>query len=112
MELSCHCGNVKIDVDRPQSVTECNCSICNRYMALWGYYSPELPKLTVGPLGTHSYSWGDNELDFVRCANCGCVTHYQTKPGQSNPKIAINFGMNRIAEVDIPVRYFNSAEEL
>jgi hypothetical protein len=112
MELSCHCGNIKIDVNKPEKVTRCNCSICSRYMSLWGYYSPEQPKISIGSYGTDSYSWGDKELDFVRCANCGCVTHYQTKAGQSDPRVAINFGMARGYVTDVPIRYFNGAEEL
>lgn len=112
MELSCHCGNVKIKVKAPATVTQCNCSICSRYMSLWGYYKPDEPKIEVGEKGTNSYSWGDQELDFIRCAFCGCVTHYVTKPGQPNPKIAINFGLARDQVREIPIRYFNGAEEL
>ena len=81
-------------------------------MSLWGYYAPEEAIIRVGTKGTESYSWGDNELDFIRCSDCGCVTHYQTKVGQPNPVVAVNFGMAR-NEVDaIPVRYFNGAQQL
>ena len=52
---------------------------------------------------------GDNELNFFHCSNCGCVTHYETKPGQNNPKVAINFGMARKEVAEIPIRYFNGA---
>lgn len=112
MKLSCHCTNVKISVSTPSQVTECNCSICSRYASLWGYYMPNEPEIEIGSAGVHSYSWGDNELDFIRCANCGCVTHYITKEGQPEPKIAINFGLARKEVSGIPVRYFNGANEL
>lgn len=112
MKLSCHCGNIKIEAVKPDQVTECNCSICSRYMSLWGYYQPNEPEIDIGPGGFNSYSWGDNELDFIRCANCGCVTHYETKPGQPDPMIAINFGMARDQVAGVSVRYFNGAEEL
>jgi hypothetical protein len=112
MQLSCHCGNVKIEVEAPVQVTECNCSICSRYASLWGYYDPAQPDISVGSHGTDSYAWGDKDLDFIRCSNCGCVTHYQTRAGRGEPRVAINFGLDRGAVRDVPVRYFDGAEEL
>jgi hypothetical protein len=112
MDLSCHCGNVKISVKEPVQVTECNCSICSRYMSLWGYYQPEEPIMEIGTKGVSSYSWGDQELNFIRCSDCGCITHYETKPGQPNPVVAINFGLERSKVSKVPVRYFNGAEML
>ena len=48
IEAACHCGAVKLSVPaRPDTVTECNCSICRRLGARWAYYSPSevgLPK--------------------------------------------------------------------
>ena len=81
-------------------------------MSLWGYYKPSDPKIEVGESGVSSYSWGDRELNFIRCSKCGCVTHYETKPGQAKPTIAINFGMARSQVTDVPVRYFDGAKEL
>ena len=112
MELSCHCGNVKVKAAKPKVLTQCNCSICSRYSALWGYYLPSEPVITVGSLGTDAYSWGDNEIDFIRCANCGCITHYLTKPGQADAKIALNYGLARELVSDVPVKYFDGAGEL
>ena len=112
MELTCHCKNIVIEVYSPEQVTECNCSICSRSMALWGYYQPKEPNITIRKLGSDSYSWGDNELDFIRCKNCGCITHYETKPDQSSPKVAINFGLVRELVKEVPRRYFNGAGEL
>ena len=38
MNLSCYCGAVEIEFqdspDSPDSLTSCNCSVCNRYGAL------------------------------------------------------------------------------
>lgn len=110
MELSCHCGNIKIEVDMPEQVTECNCSICRRYMALWGYFEAGDPVIEIGSEGCQSYSWGDHELDFIRCKKCGCVTHYKTKLGQDNPFVAVNFGMARSLVSAVPIRYFNGAQ--
>ena len=110
MKLSCHCGNITINVPPPKKVTQCNCSICSRYNSLWAYYDVHTPQITIGQRGFSTYSWGDNELDFVRCSHCGCMTHYVTKPGQSNPVLAVNCGMARHLVSDVPVRIFDGAK--
>lgn len=101
-----------IEVEKPGSVTQCNCSICSRYMALWGYYDPGQAQIDVGAHGTEVYSWGDHELDFIRCSNCGCITHYRTKPGQPDPRVAVNFSLARNKIGEVPVRHFDGASEL
>lgn len=111
MLIQCHCGNIQLEAELPAEVTICNCSICSRYQALWGYYQPEQVQIRVGDKGEDFYIWGDRLLEFVRCKNCGCVTHYRTVKGLEDPTIAINFRMSqdeRIAK--LPVRYFNGKE--
>jgi hypothetical protein len=74
VEASCHCGAVRIEVESaPAEVTSCNCSICRRLGTLWAYYSPSKVRV-VGDTAT--YRWGDRLLDFHRCGNCGCPTHW------------------------------------
>jgi hypothetical protein len=76
-ELACHCGAVRIAFEpAPHEVTDCNCSICRRYGALWAYY--ERPHVEFRPPhpATDIYCWGDKDLEFHRCKTCGCVTHW------------------------------------
>lgn len=108
MKLSCHCGNISIEAPLPERLTTCNCSICSRYQALWGYYSPEQVRVVTGIRGESAYCWGDRELEFVRCGDCGCVTHYRTVPGQPDPRIAVNFRLVQDAALEgIPLRHFD-----
>lgn len=111
MKLSCHCNNIEIEVTEPGNVNCCNCSICSRYQALWGYYEPQDVEVRVGPAGEHLYLWNDREIEFVRCAHCGCVTHYRTVDGQPNPRIGVNFRMAP-AELSerISIRYSNGRD--
>lgn len=68
---SCHCGAVNLTVSRPpREVTECHCSICIRYGALWAYYRAEDVSL-AGP--TQVYEWGRKQIAFHHCGTCGCV---------------------------------------
>jgi len=75
IEASCHCGAVRIEIDTPpETVTECNCSICRRTGVLCAYYSPNDVRITPG--ATDIYMWGDRSIQFHRCKVCGCVTHW------------------------------------
>ena len=74
IESSCHCGTVKLEIlSAPEDVTDCNCSICRRYGVLWAYYSPTHVHIQGA---TECYLWGEKSIEFHRCKNCGCVTHW------------------------------------
>ena len=76
---SCHCGAVKVQVPRePESVTDCNCSICRRYGVLWAYYKDAEVTLTAAPDAVDDYAWGDKSLKFIRCKHCGCVMQWRS----------------------------------
>lgn len=71
---TCHCGAVKLEIAiAPETVTDCNCSICRRYGALWAYYSPSHVRIAGD---TETYMWDDRSIAFHRCRVCGCVTHW------------------------------------
>ena len=76
VEGSCHCGKVRIEIDTaPQEVTDCNCSIRRRYGTLWAYYSPKQVRIAQ-EVKTQIYQWDDRSINFHRCTDCGCVTHW------------------------------------
>lgn len=90
----CHCGNIEISVDElPEYLGDCNCSICNRYKALWAYYPPNKVSVIAKGGGTSKYIWGDKEVEFHSCKNCGCIVHYLTTNLCPEKIIAINFRM-------------------
>ncbi|HVS62111.1 MAG TPA: GFA family protein [Thermoanaerobaculia bacterium] len=77
LTATCHCGAVRVEVPRrPRTLTDCNCSICRRYGALWAYYEPSTVRVVAAPGTTSGYSWGSKTIRFVHCTTCGCVTHY------------------------------------
>ena len=75
IESSCVCGAVRLAITHaPTEVTDCNCTMCRRYGALWAYYSP---KDVIVPTGlTDTYARGAKLSQFHRCKICGCVTHW------------------------------------
>ena len=77
VEASCHCGGVRLEIDvAPTQVTDCNCSICRRYGTLWAYYAPGQVQQKQPGGATNTYMCNDRQLEFHRCATCGCVTHW------------------------------------
>lgn len=74
---SCHCGAVAITLPHaPSVVVECNCSLCRRYGVLWVYYDASELTGLPGPGATDLYAWNGKHVDFHRCRNCGCITHW------------------------------------
>jgi len=77
VEASCHCGAVRMTLEAaPETVTDCNCSICRRYGVLWAYYSPGAVRFHMPEGPTDRYQWGDHQIIFHRCRTCGCVTDW------------------------------------
>lgn len=88
---SCHCGAVQIQVaSKPRSLTSCNCSICHRYGTLWGYYDRSRVNILARKGDIDRYAWGDKNLWFGRCANCGCVMHWQSTT-RDRSRMGVNF---------------------
>ena len=76
VRADCHCGAVVLEIAAaPETVTDCNCSICRRYGVLWAYYAPALVRVCAA-IPTETYEWDDRAIRFHRCRVCGCVTHW------------------------------------
>jgi hypothetical protein len=91
LTTTCHCGAVRIEIPRkPRSLTNCNCSICRRYGTLWAYYKAADVRVTSEPSATASYSWGDKQLRFVRCASCGCIMLWERLQPTASSRVGVN----------------------
>jgi len=109
----CHCGNIAFTVDQtPETLTECNCSMCNRYGSQWAYFKPSEVTITVRDTHTNTYRWGDESIDFHHCPNCGCITHYTgTGKGEPMDRLAVNARMCSLDQTKgIPIRHFDGAD--
>jgi hypothetical protein len=88
---TCHCGAVRIVLPRrPRSLTSCNCSICRRYGALWAYYRARSVRVLRPRGGTDGYLWGERRTRFVRCARCGCITHWERARRTADARVGVN----------------------
>ncbi len=78
LQGSCHCGAVRLQLPAaPLKATDCNCSICRRLGAVWAYYEFGTVRIEGHPEHTADYIQGDRTLRTVRCAHCGCTTHWE-----------------------------------
>ena len=112
INATCHCGNISINVaEKPESVTECNCSICRRYAAKWAYYTRRQVTINGTAEAMTAYSWGDRCIEFYHCNNCGCITHYESVEKLDDSRVAVNARMMPVDIVsDIPVKKFDGAD--
>lgn len=77
VKASCHCGAVKLEIaTAPETVKDCNCSICHRYGTLWAYYPLDQVRITPKHDATDIYMWDDRAIEFHRCKICGCVAYW------------------------------------
>lgn len=109
---SCHCGRIRFTVPRlPDRVTACNCSICRRYQAAWGYYRRRDVDLDIQDEAAIAYAWNDHMINFMHCRYCGCLTHYEDVKRTAESALVVNFHMvDPKVWQDIPVRHFDGAD--
>jgi hypothetical protein len=110
IEVSCHCGSVRMQIDvSPETVTECNCSICRKKGVLWAYYAPAQVRISAPDNATSAYRWNDEVIEFHTCRTCGCTTHY-VPTAKPCDRVAVNA---RLMDPDIlaaaAVRKFDGA---
>ncbi len=104
LSASCHCGAVSLEIDRkPRSLTDCNCSICRRYGALWAYYTRKSVRVSCAPGSMSIHAWGRRSLEFHHCRTCGCVMFHECseKAGEST-RVGVNARMMDPEEIAHP----------
>ena len=111
-KASCHCGAIQVEIDeKPDSLTECTCSICHRIGARWAYYTRKQVLISGTSHTRKAYLWGDKCLEFYHCKTCGCTTHYESVEKKADSRIAINTRMMRREDTaDIRVKLFDGAD--
>lgn len=94
---TCHCGGITVMAPSPPtSVTECHCSICRRYGAIWAYY-PYKDALITAEAGHSSVKYirsdpgSAGNVEFQFCSKCGCMTHMASV---GNPDSERMMGLN------------------
>lgn len=107
----CQCGNIQLEIPRlTETATSCSCSTCHKYGVLWGYFTESDVKVSVGADGMDVYCHGDRLINFNRCRNCGCVTHYTSTTPSADSRLAVNYRMFPLKVLpELRIRHFDGA---
>ncbi|MDJ0708133.1 MAG: hypothetical protein QNJ46_33080 [Leptolyngbyaceae cyanobacterium MO_188.B28] len=112
LTASCHCGAVQIEIsEKPETLTQCTCSICRRYGALWAYCTRQTARVLSAPDAETSYIWNDKVIEFFHCNTCDCLTHYESTEKSDDSRIAVNARMMSPKDIKgVKVRTFDGAD--
>ena len=77
LNLSCPCGQVRVETaKRPDYVHECNCTLCAKTGARWGYFHPSEVKVAGTTTGYCREDKADPNAEIRFCARCEATTHF------------------------------------
>lgn len=77
LSLSCHCGQLRVRTGkRPDYIHECNCSLCGKTGARWGYFHPSEVSVEGEAAGYCRQDKDDPGARMQFCARCGTTTHF------------------------------------
>jgi hypothetical protein len=77
LKLSCLCGRVRIEIRRPPDyLHECNCTLCSKSGARWGYFHPSEVGVEGATAGYCREDKGDPGALLQFCPRCGSTTHF------------------------------------
>jgi hypothetical protein len=70
---SCHCGNVKYEVELDLSgpVMACNCSMCGRTGSLMAFVPEDKFELRSGAESLTDYQFHTKQIHHLFCSQCG-----------------------------------------
>lgn len=98
MTLSCLCRQVHVTVGRlPEFINECNCTLCRKTGARWGYFSPSDVGIDGATRGYRRADKEDPNAEVRFCAACGSTTHFVLTEGAvskfGNALMGVNMGL-------------------
>jgi hypothetical protein len=77
LNLTCLCGQIRIELKRrPDFIHECNCMLCNKTGARWGYFHPSDVFVEGGAKGYCRDDKDDPNAEVQFCSTCGSTTHF------------------------------------
>ena len=81
LNASCLCGQVRLALARrPDHINECNCLLCHKSGARWGYYHPSEVGIDGATGGYRRADKADPAADLRFCTTCGATTHFVLTP--------------------------------
>jgi hypothetical protein len=100
INLSCLCGAVHLTVStRPDFLNDCNCQLCRKSGARWGYFAPVQVSVTGATASYVRTDKADPGADLHFCPTCGATTHFTLTPSAQAKHGNVVCGVNlRLAD--------------
>jgi len=100
LKLSCLCGQARVETSkRPDFIHECNCTLCSKSGARWGYFHPSEVSVEGSAEGYCREDKADPGALLRFCGKCGSTTHFVLTPGAAARHGNVVMGVNmRLAE--------------
>jgi hypothetical protein len=97
LNLSCHCGQVRIEIPkRPDYINACNCTLCSKAGAQWAYFPPSEVRVEGATKGYSRQDKDDPAVNIHFCTNCGSTTHFVLTPSAIAKFGNVQFGVNML----------------
>ena len=78
LNLSCLCGQLRVTIaKRPDFIHECNCTLCSKTGARWGYFDPSEVSVDGAAKGYCRDDKDDPAARIHFCETCGATTHFR-----------------------------------
>jgi hypothetical protein len=88
---SCHCGRATIRLPRkPESVTQCNCSLCAKTGFSGVYYGTAELEISAEFDSSGREDFMTAYLGTHRCAHCGTCTHWTPLGEPPHERMGVN----------------------
>ncbi|WP_419815545.1 GFA family protein [Glacieibacterium sp.] len=77
INLSCLCGQIRVELTkRPDFIHACNCTLCSKTGAHWGYFAPSEVAVEGVARGYVRDDKDDPAAEIRFCETCGSTTHF------------------------------------
>src|SRR5687768_338745 len=98
LKLSCHCGQIRVECKKPPDyINACNCTLCSKAGARWGYFRPSDVSVEGTAKGYCREDKDDPAAEIRFCAKCGSTTHFVLTPSAvsrfGNSVMGVNMGL-------------------
>jgi hypothetical protein len=97
LKLSCLCGQIRIEIlKRPDFINECNCTLCSKSGARWGYFHPSDVRVEGTTKGYSREDKDDASAELQFCPHCGSTTHFVLTPSAVAKFGNVQLGVNML----------------
>lgn len=100
LHLTCLCGRIRVEIaKRPDFIHECNCTLCSKSGAQWGYFHPSEVRIEGEAEGYCRQDKPDPGALLQFCGTCGVTTHFVLTEGAAARHGNVVLGVNmRLAD--------------